>query len=102
FGYRAWEMPDVGAPMDVSAFRQALPTTKENAAGRIIEAAGNALDQGGELWLEKVAELTKLPLGVIEMPRDDGQLPLLVQLPACEKIAKKLRSLADEKKASLP
>jgi hypothetical protein len=41
--YRVVEVPDVGEPFDVQAFRASLPSPEQNEAGRLIRKAGAAM-----------------------------------------------------------
>jgi hypothetical protein len=95
FAYRAWQIPNVGEPIDVAAFRMALPALKENLAGKKIEEALLAIDDANEPWRQPIAELAALPVGVIEIPRADGQSATLLHLPACRKLVSKLRTDAE-------
>jgi hypothetical protein len=97
FGYRAWEIPQVGEPIDPEAFRATLPFGKENAAAKAIQQAIGQLDEANDLWLASMAEASRLPTGVLEMPRADGQLPLLKHLPGCQKMTEELLKKARAK-----
>src|SRR5262249_38717882 len=98
YGFRAWQVPDVGEPLDREAFRASVPSGPDNQAGPKIQEAVAALDappgQGG-LWLARVAEVARLPLGVIERPSPGGMAPSLTHLPGCRKIAERLAALAE-------
>ena len=97
FGYRAWEIPDPGEPLDRAAFRAAIPSGNANLAGqRISEALAEmeAPDAKRNVWLAKMAEVSRLPVGVIETPQGDGQAPLLRHLPACRKLAADMLAMA--------
>src|SRR5262249_39582676 len=78
FGFRAWEIPDVGKPIDAVAFRAGLPIGKEDAAKKAIDQAIAQYGDGNEQWLASIAEAARLPVGVLEMPRSDGQSPRLM------------------------
>src|SRR5207245_348514 len=39
FAYRAWEIPEVGEPLDRQAFRASVPTGRTNQAGQKIQEA---------------------------------------------------------------
>jgi hypothetical protein len=93
-GYRTWEIPDVGEPLDRTAFRDSIPTGNDNLAGRKIQDAMSLLDHKDGRWLAALAEVPGLPLGVIEVPLGDGQLPLLRHLPVCRHMANRLDELA--------
>jgi hypothetical protein len=97
YGFRAWEIPDVGEPLDREAFRASVPSGADNQAGAKIQEAVAALDappgQQG-LWLARMAEAARLPLGVIERPSPAGMAPTLTHLPGCRKIAERLAALA--------
>ena len=86
FGYRAWEMPDVGSPMDTTAFRAQIPFSKDNLAAREVDQALGKIDEPNDAWLAPIAEMARLPVGVLEVPRADGQRPLLIHLPKCQRI----------------
>lgn len=110
--YRAWELPLVEEPLDPAAFRASLPGPTENRTGqKILEAVDEAerfqavggvgvgpLPADGP-WLRRVAEVARLPLGVIERPQSGGQAPLLRHLPTCQRITAKLRELTTQKLA---
>jgi hypothetical protein len=49
---------------------------------------------GKGLWPELLMEAARSPLGVIEIPRGDGQAPILRHLPTARKMTDALRSLA--------
>jgi hypothetical protein len=96
YGIRAWEIPNVGEPIDRVAFRRSLPAPHDNVAARKLSEAVTLLESGDDkanLWLEKVAEASRLPVGVLEVPSNDGQTPSLRQLPAFRKMA----ALLDER-----
>lgn len=94
--FRAWPVSDVGEPLDRSAFRASIPSGKANEAGQKIQEAMAAMDMPGkgELWLARMEEARRLPVGVIENPPSDGQRPLLIYLPACRAMSGQLRELA--------
>jgi hypothetical protein len=99
FGYRAWEIPDVGEPLDRQAFRASVPAGENNRGGeKILQALGemDKRDWREGLWLPPIAEAVRLPVGVLETPPANGPPPLLSYLPGCRKIANVLRILADE------
>jgi hypothetical protein len=103
YGFRAWELPDVGAPLDPAAFRASVPSGQANAAGqKVLEAIADVEQPRGkeDLWLVRMAEAARLPAGVIEVPRGDGQPATLSHLPACKKLTERLRSLARDKQAT--
>ncbi len=74
FGYRAWEVPDVGEPLDMAAYRASLPSANVNVAGRKIQRACALAGDPDDQWLAQIEDLPKLPLGVIDMPSADGQM----------------------------
>jgi hypothetical protein len=94
FGYRAWEIPDVGEPLDPLAFKAAIPAGKENAGGIKVQEALAEMERPGDRSLERIAEAARLPIGVIEVPRGDGQAPVLRLLPECRKLTARLRVAA--------
>lgn len=99
FAGRAWEIPDVGEPLDRLAYRAALPTGKDNVAGlKMHEALLELENPEGRAgaWLAALVEATALPPGVLEPPRRDGQAPVLLHLPACRTMTNRLRKLADQ------
>src|SRR5262249_56474811 len=70
---------------------------KDNAGGeKIHEALGEMENPEAPagVWLLRLAEADRLPLGVLEMPSADGQAPLLRHLPVCRKMTNALRDLA--------
>ena len=94
---RAWEVPDIGAPLDRVAFRDSIPSGLANPAGKAIQEALADMDQGEGKeghWLARIAKVPQVPLGVIETPSGDGQTPLLRHLPVCRKMTDKLLSLS--------
>jgi hypothetical protein len=98
-GWRAWEMPDVGAPLDRTAFRASVPTGDANLAGQKILAALAEIEspEGKEaVWLARMTEATKLPVGVIEAPSPEGHTSLLRHLPACRLMANRLQKLSEK------
>jgi hypothetical protein len=99
FNRRAWEIPDVGEPMDRLAFSKSIPQGKDNKAGpKIEEALGEfQKDERGGPWIKLLAETTRLPVGVIVAPTGDGQESLLRHLPGCEKMALRLHQLVQGK-----
>jgi hypothetical protein len=88
--YRAWEVPDVGQPLDAVAYRAALPRGDAAAASQKIHEASAQIDQPGDVWLTKMAEAARLPAGVLETPRSDGQSSALTHLPACREMVDRL------------
>lgn len=99
FGYRVCEIPQVGPPLDVEAFKASIPTAADNLAGQKLELAlTTALDalEDEQAWLKRLAEATPLPVGMIEMPRSDGQAPNLRHLPAVPKMTERLRARAEK------
>jgi hypothetical protein len=97
FGYRAWALPDVGAPLDRKEFRAQLT---DGGAGQKIQQAIGELEEPEEKWLKKMEEATQMPVGVLETPLGEGQTPILRHLPGCEKMGEKLRELASNKQAA--
>jgi hypothetical protein len=93
-GYRAWEVPDAGEPVDLRAFRRSLPSGNENLAGRKIRAFLEVRRQADFFLL--LAEAERLPVGVIEEPRSDGQPCLLSHLPPCVYLSDRLCKLAQQ------
>ena len=83
FGYRAFEVPYVGAPLDRTAFKESLPSSKGNSAGLLIQRAISKVGEGDDPWLKPLGEATRLPVGVLEGPRADGQPAVGTHLPAC-------------------
>jgi hypothetical protein len=99
YGFRAWEVPDVGQPMDRTAFRASVPAGRSNPAGqKIQEALGELEDAKGNVavWRARLAEADRLPAGVLESPPADGPSPTPRYLPACKKMTDQLRVLAAE------
>ena len=98
FGYRAWEIPDVGEPLDRLAFRASLPSSQANVVGKKIQDALAFRDQlDAPKWLALMEDVTRLPPGVIELPRGDGQAPVLGHVPACWKMTMELLGMAKKK-----
>ncbi|HEX3314359.1 MAG TPA: hypothetical protein VHR72_05670 [Gemmataceae bacterium] len=109
FAYRALEIPDVGPPLDVAAFRAGIPLVHEDRAAKEISAA---LDEFAQIPREQgrliagfqvrfgahdidktLAEArrhlqaaSRLPTGVLETPRAEG-MPTLLHLGPCKKLA---------------
>src|SRR5262249_12318450 len=100
FGFRAWEIPDVGKPIDAVAFRAGLPIGKEDAAKMAIDQAIAQYGDGNEQWVASIAEAARLPVGVLEMPRSDGQSLRFMPLPACRKMTDELLRAARAKEPS--
>jgi hypothetical protein len=101
FGYRAWELPDVGAPVDPAEFRKSIPGAAANTAGQLLQEAVSEMEQAAGNdgpWLAKMAEVTRLSAGVIEAPRADGQPALLRHLATCRKMTDRLRTLSRDKR----
>jgi hypothetical protein len=94
YAWRAWEVPDVGSPMDAEAFRSVLPRPEVNIAGKKIQEASTLSDDPRDAWQDRLAEVARLPLGVIDVPRGDGQLPLTRHFPACLRMGQLLRERA--------
>ena len=89
-GFRAWEIPDVGKPIDPVAFRAKLPIGNDDPAAKAIQQAVGQFGERKDQWLAEIAKAARLPAGVLEVPRADGQLPLLTHLPACRKMTDEL------------
>jgi hypothetical protein len=98
-GFRAWEIPDVGEPMDRKAFRASVPAGRKNRAGRKIQQALGEFRQPTELglWERLLEEAVPLPVGVLEHPREGGPEPVEHYLPTCLKVTRELRDLAEKK-----
>ncbi len=102
FGYRAWEIPDVGAPFDPIAFRVDLPRGKDNAAAAAIQQAAVLFEDPNEpkeRWLALIAEASRLPTGMLESPRTDGQSAEMRHLPTCRIMVGELLREAQRKEA---
>jgi hypothetical protein len=93
---RAWEIPDVGAPLDRDAFRASLPRGNDHAGQLIEKALGERGGDDGKEgpWLARMRAIAQLPVGVIEAPSGEGHMPLLRHLPECRKMAQRLRMLS--------
>ncbi len=102
-GYRAFEMPDVGAPLDPEGFREIIKALPDNLAGQKLQVALTAIEDAGardEDWLGRVAAASRLPTGMIETPRSDGQAPNLRHLTMVPRMTDRLRALTEaERKA---
>jgi hypothetical protein len=94
FAYRAFEIPDVGEPLDRLAFKEAIPAGQQNAGGAKVQDALAEMDRPEDHSMERIAEAARLPLGVIEVPRGDGQSPSLRLLPACRRLTTRLAEAA--------
>jgi hypothetical protein len=101
FAIRAWEVPDEGRPLDPVAFRASIPSGNGNVAGKKIQEAIALIDQPNHPWLARIAEAARLPVGVIEVPRADGQPSSTKLSPACLHIATELRVMAATKSPGL-
>jgi hypothetical protein len=100
FGYRAWHIPDTAEPLDRLAFRAALPAADANVAGKKIQEALSEIESAEgkkEVWQARMAEVSLLPVGVIETPSGDGQSSLLRHLPTCRKLSDKLLEIPNVK-----
>ena len=64
FGYRAWEAPNVGAPIDVVAYRESVPAAKDNATGKVIQKTIGLFDEA-VIQRGKVAELEELRIQLV-------------------------------------
>lgn len=98
YGYRAWQIPDVGPPLDRLAFKASLPGGEQNEAARIIEEAlgkMDAADQKADAWLARLNDLPKQPPGMLERPSSEGSPLGLRHLPACERMCDRLLKYAD-------
>jgi len=89
-------------PLDPLAFKAAIPSGKENAAGIKVQEALAEMERPGDQSLERIAEAARLPIGVIESPRGDGQAPGLRLLPGCGKLTARLRDAAQANVAVRP
>jgi hypothetical protein len=94
FGTRAWIIPDVGEPLDPIAFKATLP--EGITAAKAIHGAITKLDAANDEWLEPLAEITRLPIGVLEYPSTTGNLPGLQHLPTCGILTDRLLRKARE------
>ncbi len=94
-GYRAWEVHDAGEPVDLLAFRKAIPSGEENLAATKIRAAADIVLEGSKKnYLPLLAEAERLPVGVLEQPPSGGQHYVLRHLPACLAMSDRLCQLA--------
>ena len=85
--HRAWSVPDVDEPLDRIAFRATLPDGREQDAAKAIrQAIGQLDDKNGIAWREHIKDAARLPTGVLEIPRGDGQTPILGHLKGCDAI----------------
>jgi hypothetical protein len=85
--------------MDTVAFRASLPTGNDEAAAKAIDQAIGKFDEGDELWRAEIQKAARLPVGVLERPRVDGQSPVLKHLPACRKMTDELLRAARAKES---
>jgi hypothetical protein len=100
FGYRAWHIPNTAEPLDRLAFRAALRAADDNIAGKKIQEALTEIESAEgkkEVWQNRMAQVSRLPVGVIETPSGDGQSSLLRHLPSCRKLADKLLEMPNVK-----
>ncbi len=97
FGVRAWQVPDIGPPLDPAEFRASLAADKDNAAAKAIHQAIAQFDQRNDAWLDSMAEAARLPVGVLDLPQADGHVPLLRHLPDCRKMTATLLETAQAK-----
>lgn len=102
YAWRAWELPDVGNPVDAVAYKAELPLGKENLAAKAVLDAVGSLADPDDPWLAHIAEATRLKPGVLEMPRGDGQPPVLQHMLGCRQMADKLLVAAAAKKDAEP
>ena len=110
FAFRAWEIPDVGPPLDVAAFRAGIPLPQDDHAAKEVNAALAEFSQFDHQQIELFLELgdirvdealskardhlkaaARLPTGVLESPRSDG-MPTLLHVPQCKRFAEILLS----------
>jgi hypothetical protein len=97
-GWRAWEIPNAGPPLNRAAFKDSLPGIKDNRAGqKLQEALANINDpnkKGEKDWLPLVAEAARAPVGMIEALRGDSEVLLQPNLSAARNIADHLQGSA--------
>jgi hypothetical protein len=94
-GYRAIEVPDVGEPLDPKEFRASLPVGVDNAAGKAVnDAVAHFEDNQNKRWMESLAALPALPVGMVEPPRADLRPLLARHLPVCRDMAAELLRMA--------
>ncbi len=89
-GWRVWEVPGVGEPLDRAAFRASIPTGDDNVAALKIQEALAQFDapDGKEApWLARMREAALLPPGVLETPSSEGSPALLRHLGVCQRMA---------------
>lgn len=100
FGYRAWEIPNVGPQIDVLAFKAELQADP-NRAGKVYQRAMGEFVApevwplpNQPKWITLMTEAAQFPPGMIELPRGDGQRPQTGYLEKCEKMVRALRHTA--------
>jgi hypothetical protein len=81
-GYRVAEVPDVGEPFNVAAFRDSLPTPEQNEAGRRITAALEKMQEQKTAATWEVepqhAVQGKAPnMGMVAAPGGGGAAPMM-------------------------
>jgi hypothetical protein len=92
FAHRAWEIPDVGPPIDVAAFRAGIPAKEDEATREIQQAlAEYALngDKALPLVRRHLRAASRLPPGVLETPRLEAS-PTLRHLDPAKRVAEAL------------
>ena len=114
FAGRIGEIPDVGPPLDVAAFRAALPVGNDDLAAKEIHAGLAEFGQLNRGQVERIfgfqvpfgkheidealtrirghlRSASRLPTGVLETPRSDG-MPTLLHVAQAKKLAEVLVS----------
>ncbi len=98
-GFRAWQIPDVAEPLDREAFRASVPTARANPAGQKIQEAIADFNQrgaAGVVWPARLADVARLPAGVVANPFAHSQTLVRRDLHACRGMADALRDRARE------
>lgn len=99
FGYRAWNVADAPMLIDPVQYKEDLPGAEENLAAKAIHDAIQRLDEPAHVWLVPLAEVTRQPTGVLELPRSDGGMPYLSHLSGCRTLTEELLALARKKES---
>jgi hypothetical protein len=103
-GYRTWEIPDAGEPLDREAFRASVRAA-DSRAGPLIRRALAGMDEPEEevkegriisLWRLRMARAAQLPVGVIESPPGGSPDAILRRVQASRELTARLRVLARE------
>jgi hypothetical protein len=101
-GWRAWEIPDPGEPLDREAYRASIPVGRENAAGqKIQEALAEFNNKARDRWLALMTEAANLKakLGVIETTVSGSPQSIEANLQTCRDLTEEIRKRAKARQA---